>query len=110
MSPNINIVAGARERAVYNVEGWLAPSEFAAMLCLARGHFDFSGKKFEDAAQTFSQVAEKYPRSDFAAEANYYLGVSRYLASQDVEEIKTAWGRLHNLYPQSTWSMQADIF
>ena len=108
-TPNLNIIE-AKERAVYRIEGWLAPSEFVAMLFLANGHFLFSRKKFEDAATTFGMVAEKFPRSDFAPEAHYYIGVSRYLATQDVEEIKAAWGKLARLYPRSTWTMRADIF
>lgn len=107
-TPNINIIE-AKEHAVYRVEGWLAPSEFVTMLHLAKGHYLFSGKKFEDAAATFAMVAENYTRSDFAPEALYYVGVSRYLATSDVEEIKSAWGKLQRQHPQSTWTMRADI-
>ncbi len=33
------------------------------------------------------KLVDTYPRSDFAAEALYYLGVCRYMASNDAEQL-----------------------
>jgi len=107
-TPSLNVIDG-RENLVYRVEGWLPSSEFAAMAILARGHYFLRGKRYELAAEPFRDVSVNFPRSEWAPEALYYLGVVRYLASQNVEELKKPWNRLQRMYPQSTWSIRSDI-
>jgi thioredoxin-related protein len=107
-TPNLNILDG-RENLIYHVEGWLPSSDFAAMLIIARGHYFLHKKKYEDATPNFHQVFEKFPTSDFASEALYYKGVSRYMASHEVEKLKEDWIMLQRFYPQSTWAMRSNI-
>ena len=107
-TPNLNVIDG-RGKRVYWVEGWLPPSEFAAMLGVARGHYFLRGKKYTEAAPLFKAVFEQNPPSQFAPEALYYRGVSRYLNSHKVDELKEDWIMLQRFYPQSAWSLRANI-
>ena len=107
-TPNLNVIDGRLKR-VYQVEGWLPPSEFVAMLGVGRGQYFLRGKKYPEAATLFKAVFEQNPRSQFAPEALYYRGVSRYLSSHNVDELKEDWIMLQRFYPQSAWSLRANI-
>ena len=107
-TPNLNVIDGRLKR-VYQVEGWLPPSEFVAMLGVGRGQYFLRGKKYTEAEPLFKAVFDQHPRSQFAPEALYYRGVSRYLSSHKVDELKEDWIMLQRFYPQSAWSLRANI-
>ncbi|HSM75671.1 MAG TPA: tetratricopeptide repeat protein [Desulfobacterales bacterium] len=107
-TPNLNVIDG-RGRCVYQTIGWLPPMEFAAMLQIGRGYFLLNRKKFEDAARLLAQVIDHYPDSIFAAEAMYFKGVSRYMASQEAGELQAAWTELQRRYPDTQWAMKSDV-
>lgn len=107
-TPNLNVLDD-KENLAYHAEGWLPPADFAAMLYVAKGHFEMRHKKYEKAITAFEGLVEKYPSSEFAPEAVYYLGTCRYLASHDVEPLKEQWNRLMRAYPASTWALRANI-
>jgi thioredoxin-related protein len=107
-TPNLNVLDG-EENIIYRAEGWLPPSEIAAMLLLARGHYYLRHKKFRDAGPTFDEVFVKYPQSSFAPEALYYKGVSRYLVSHSVSDLKEDWIMLQRFYPTSIWAVRSNI-
>jgi len=107
-TPNLNVIDGRRKR-VYWVEGWLPPAEFVAMLGVARGHYFMRGKKYPEAAVLFKGVFEQNPRSQFAPEALYYRGVSRFLDGHKVDHLKEDWIMLQRFYPQSAWSLRSNI-
>jgi hypothetical protein len=107
-TPNLNVIDG-RGRCVYQTVGWLPPKEFSAMLQSGRGHFLLNHKKFEDAARLFAEVIDRYSDSIYAAEAMYFNGVSRYLASQDAGDLQAAWTELQRRYPNSQWAMKSDV-
>jgi hypothetical protein len=107
-TPSLNFFGRKRKR-IYYVEGWLPPSEFAALLTLVRGHYYLRGKKYNDAEPCFKELFEQNPLSHFAPEALYYRGVSRYLLSHEVDTLKEEWIRLQRFYPQSAWSIRSDI-
>jgi hypothetical protein len=107
-TPNLNVLDRNQKR-VYWVEGWLPPSEFIAMLGVAREHYFLRGKKYAEAEPLFKVVFEQHPRSQFAPEALYYRGASRYLNSHEVKELKEDWIILQRFYPQSAWSLRSNI-
>ncbi len=107
-TPNLNIL-NTKEKLVYHAEGWLSPAELAAMLTIGQGHFHLHRKKFEQAGKHFKAVFEKYPQSEFAPEALYYLGVSRYMASHEVEHLLTEWQNCQRLYPDSSWAKRSMV-
>jgi TolA-binding protein len=79
------------------------------MLGVAHGHYYLRGKKYAEAEFLFKSVFEQHPRSQFAPEALYYRGVSRYLSSHEVDELKEDWIMLQRFYPQSAWSQRSNI-
>lgn len=107
-TPNLNVV-NQKEKVVYHIEGWLSPSACAAMLLLAQGHYQLHRKKFEDAASHFEAVFTRYPQSEFAPEALYYLGVGRYLASHEVDRLIEGWKMCQKNYPASPWALRSMV-
>jgi len=107
-TPNLNMIDD-REKRFYRVIGWLPPSEFAAMLLAARGHFFMSREKFDQAATTFKDVFDEFPRSIYAPESLYYMGVCRYKASHKAEYLKEDWTMLQRFFPGSEWAMKSNV-
>lgn len=107
-TPNINIV-NQKEKVLYHLEGWLSPSEFAPMLLVALGHHDLHRKNFDQAGSKFKNCFDIYPQSFFAAEAVYYLGVSRYLASHQDDHLIAEWNKLQQHYPTSQWALRSMV-
>ena len=107
-TPNLNILDGKGD-VIYKIEGWLPPSETAAMLILARGHYFRRHNRYQDAVTDFEKVLSTYPRSSFAPEAQYYKGVGRYLDSHEVDDLKEEWITLQRFYPASTWAVRSNV-
>lgn len=107
-TPNINIV-DTRGRVSYHLEGWLSPSEFAAMLLLGLGHHALKNKRYENAVSHFKSIYDRYPQSEFAPEGLYYLAVGKYMASHDAEQLIQGWGDLRNQFPTSRWAMRTRV-
>ncbi len=107
-TPNLNFIDG--EGAIfYHIEGWLPPSEFAALLLVSQGHFFIRKKQYPKATPNFQEVLDKFPTSYFAPEAFYYLGVSKYMTAHKVEELVESWKKLQASYPYSSWAMRSQI-
>jgi thioredoxin-related protein len=107
-TPNLNFL-DQEGSVVFHVEGWLPPSEFSAMLFVARGHYFIREKNYPEAAPHFQEVIQRFPTSSYAPRAMYYLGVSNYMASHKVEALKEAWSKLQCAYPSSSWAIRAGV-
>jgi hypothetical protein len=107
-TPHLNVLDRNQKR-VYWVEGWLPPSEFVAMLGVARGHYFLRGKKYSDAELIFKSVFEHHPRSHFAKVALHYWSVSRRLNSHEVDKLREDWIMMQRFYPHSRWTLRANI-
>ena len=71
--------------------GFLRPNALipSLMLGVGKSHFDLG--EYKQAVSTFDQVLAKYPKSDWAAEAVYYRGVS---ALQNLQRSEAAAGNV----------------
>lgn len=107
-TPNLNIV-DSRERMSFHLEGWLSPAEFAAMLFLGLGHYSLKNKRYDDAISHFKSVYDRYPQSEFAPEALYYLAVGKYMASHEAEKLIQGWSDLRGHFPASSWAMRTRV-
>ncbi len=107
-TPNLSIL-DEEGFLVYHTEGWLPPSEFAAMLFLARGHYYIRKKHYSEAVPNFQEILVKSPTSAFAPEAFYYLGASKYLTTHKAEDLVDTWKRLQAGYPYSSWAIRSGI-
>jgi hypothetical protein len=107
-TPNLNIL-DADANLIYHTEGFLPPSEYAAMLMVAMAHFHLRKKRYKEALSFYQEVWDKQPHSTFAPEALYYVGVSRYMDSHQVDALVESWKMLQKGYPGSTWAVRSSI-
>ena len=52
----------------------------------------------------------RYPKTEAAPEAQYYLGVSKYKASNDLKELRLGLEALQRDYPSSEWTKKAQPY
>ena len=80
-----------------------------ALLEIGRYQMDVE-KNLERAREAFEQVTKRYPQSDGAPGAYYYLGMvilSRAAAPAEVEDALAQFARVQRLYPGSEWVPKA---
>ena len=94
----------------YRIEGFLPNDDFLAQLMLGRAHMDFKQGKWAEAQKRFSEIVEKLPKSDGAAEALYWAGVSRYKATNDASALKATAKAFTQRYLDSSWAKKASIW
>lgn len=107
-TPNLNVM-DSRERVAFHLEGWLSPSEFAAMLHIGLGHYALKNKRYDNAITHFKRVYDYYPQSEFAPEALYYLAVGKYMTSHDADQLVQGWQDLRRRYSSSAWAMRTRV-
>ena len=90
--------------------GFLSPEDFIGQIILGRGRAEFNSDHFEMAIQYFQEVLVRYPKTDAAPEAQYFLGVTRYKASHDAKELKLGLEALQRDYPNSEWTKKAQVY
>jgi len=76
-----------------------------ALLEIGRYHLDVEGDD-EKARQAFEQVAKRFPQSDGAPGAYYYLGwlaLSRARTAAELDDALAQFTRVQRLYPGSSW-------
>jgi TolA-binding protein len=95
---------------VYRVEGFLPADDFLAQLMLGRAHMDFKQGKWADAERRFREIVEKLPKSDAAAEAQYWAGVARYKATNDAAALKETATAFTQRYKDSSWAKKASVW
>ena len=94
----------------HRVEGFLPADDLIAQLALGLGRSAFARGSFEEAERRFRDVVERHPRSEAAAEALYWAGVSRYKATQDAGALADTARRFRERYPDSSWAKKASVW
>ena len=59
-----------------------------------------------DRAASVYEEALSCPTSAVAAEVQYYLGVAKYKASHEPNDLAGSWDQLQSRYPQSIWRVK----
>jgi tetratricopeptide (TPR) repeat protein len=90
--------------------GYLPPEDFIAQIILGKGKAEFDLDHFEQAIQCFQEILVRFPKTEGAPEAQYYLGVSKYKASHDPKELKLGLEVLQWDYPSSEWTKKAQVY
>jgi outer membrane protein assembly factor BamD (BamD/ComL family) len=90
--------------------GFLPPEDFIAQIVLGRGKAEFNLDRFDQAIQCFQEILMRYPKTEAAPEAQYYLGVAKYKASHDPKELKLGLEGLQRDYPNSEWTKKAQVY
>ena len=79
-------------------------------MLMAEAKMAFKTENFIRAEKCYGALAEKYPKSDIAPEAVYYLGVSRYKKTEDPSHLKNANEELKRKYPDNVWTKKASVW
>ena len=97
-------------KELYRIEGFLPVEDFLGQLQLGYGHAQFKKGNYQDAERQFRDVVERFPKTDAAAEAMYWAGVSRYKATNDASALKATAQAFKERYQSSIWAKKASIW
>jgi hypothetical protein len=101
------IVLDADGNEVHRVVGFLPPEEFIPTFMVAKGTWYFNAEQHSEAQGMFDAARRDYPDSDAAAEAVFFLGVSRYKMTHDPKPLREAYETLVAKFPGSEWTKRA---
>ena len=104
------ILLDANDGEHHRFVGFLPPEDFIGQMILGKGKAEFNLEQFEQAIQCFQELLVRYPKTDAAPEAQYYLGVAKYKASHNPRELKSNLEILQREYPNSEWSKKAQVY
>ena len=91
---------------LYRWDGFLPPPEFMARALCAFGYAYLRLKRFKEAEACYVDVLRRFSTAYAAPEAQYYLGVTRYRADPDSNELLTQWHHLTSRYPYSEYRVK----
>lgn len=91
-------------------EGYLPEDDFLGHLDMALARVSLKRGDYKDAERRFDEVVIKYPLSDLAPKAMYYLGVAKYRETRDASQLTRAYEQLKDAYPESVWSEKASAW
>jgi thioredoxin-related protein len=91
-------------------EGYLPEDDFLGHLDMALARVALKKKNYADAERRFDGVVIKFPLSDLAPKACYYLGVAKYRATNDAAWLTRAYQNLREAYPESVWAIKASVW
>jgi thioredoxin-like negative regulator of GroEL len=97
-------------KEVRRVEGYLPADELLGQLGLALGYLAVAKKEWPRAEQEFERVADEFPETDAAPEAQYWAGVARYSASHDASALKETARRFAQRYKTTSWAKRASVW
>ncbi|MPY90335.1 MAG: thioredoxin [Luteitalea sp.] len=94
----------------HRIEGFLPTDDFVAQLDLGLAHSSFGRGEFAEATREFGAVVDAHPGTDAAPEALYWMGVSRYKATNDATALADTAGAFRDRYQESTWAKKASVW
>jgi tetratricopeptide (TPR) repeat protein len=100
-------VLDADGNEVHQVVGFLPPEEFIPTFMVAKGKWYFNADQHPEAQGMFDEALQGYPGSAAAAEAVFFLGVSRYKMSHNPKPLREAYETLVAKFPGSEWAKRA---
>ncbi len=103
------LVLDSNGNEYYRFNGFLPPDEFIPQLEFGLGMMALEKQDYKTASAQLKSVVEKYPKSNIAPEAQYWVGVSEYKAAHNVEALLSAWKKLRKEYPNSIWALKVSF-
>jgi tetratricopeptide (TPR) repeat protein len=101
------IVLDADGNEAHREVGFLAPEEFIPTFMVGKGKYYFNAEAHPEAQDMFDEALRDYPESAAAAEAVFFLGVSRYKMTHDPKPLRAAYDILTAKFPGSEWTKRA---
>jgi thioredoxin-related protein len=92
---------------VFRSVGYLPPEDMVPALMIGVGKVHFVRSQYREAISVFSDLLDKYPKSDQAPEALFFLGVARFKDTNDPKDLQKAYEELSRRYPDSEWTKKA---
>lgn len=105
-TPTVSVLSAEGEELDRWV-GYLPPAEFLPRAKFARAQAALLAGDFAAAAETFGDIGARHADSFVAADALYWLGVARWKAGGNFDELSAEWKRLVELYPRSEAAVKA---
>lgn len=90
--------------------GYLPPEDFITQLHLSLGLAEFHRQRFGNAEDAFEWIIDNRPRSEFAPQARYYMGVALYKESGDPVHLTRTWDAMSKRYPGNYWTKKASAW
>ncbi|MDW7772178.1 MAG: thioredoxin fold domain-containing protein [Desulfobulbaceae bacterium] len=90
--------------------GYLESDELLAVLLLGVAKGYFKAGKYDAAGLHLDKILKNYPGSDAAPEALYFQGVNQFKWKDDPKALRTAYERLRQDYPTSSWVERASPY
>jgi len=103
-------VLDADGKVHYSTVGFITPEEFVPTFLVGKGRWYFDTGQLTDASAILEEVLDRYPHSNVAPEAIFFLGVARYKLTHDPKPLRAAYDALKAKYPQSEWTKRADPY
>ncbi len=94
----------------HRIEGYLPVDEFLVQLNIGLARAMFGANQFDKAEQLYRGITDRFPNSEFAPEAQYWAGVSKYKGSNDAAALKKTAEAFKNRYQDSSWAKKASIW
>ncbi len=104
-TPDVRILAGDGFE-LYHWDGFLPPPEFMARLLCGLGYAHLRLRQFKQAEAHYVDVLTRFSTTYAAPEAQYYLGVTRYRAEPESNELLVQWHELTSRYPSSEYRVK----
>lgn len=103
------VIVDTKGTEYYRFVGFLPPEEFIPQLQFGLAMMAIHKQEYKTASLQLSQVIYTYPKSSVAPEALYWLGVSDYKSSHDVNALLRSWKKLKSEYSHSTWAQRVSF-
>ncbi len=94
----------------HQIEGFLPSDDFLAQLKIGLAHSAFARQQWKEAESRYEDIVKTLPGTDAAAEALYWLGVSRYKGSGDGTFLQQTAEAFKTRYTDSTWAKKASVW
>jgi tetratricopeptide (TPR) repeat protein len=94
----------------HRIEGFLPVDDFASQLALGVAKSAFARGQFAEAQRAYDEIVNKFPNTDAAAEAQYWIGVSRYKATGDPGALAETARRFKERYADTSWAKKASVW
>ncbi len=104
------IVMDSEGHERYRFVGWLPADEFQAQLMMGLAKVAFAHKHWNEAERWFSQIVERFPEAEPAAEALYWVGVCRYKATSDHHVLGETARQFTLHYQHTSWAKRSSVW
>lgn len=104
-TPDVRILSDGGDE-LYRWEGYAPPPEFMARMLCGFAQANLRLRRFKEAEALYVDVLTRFSTSYAAPEALYYLGVTRYRADPDSNELLAQWHNLTTRFPTSEYHMK----